>query len=135
MSLGNLLFGALVDIDHLFEYFKFQCYRLKFKKVLQVFFEADFDKIYLFLHSFELASFLWLWLLFFDKRNMALFGIAIGYSQHLLLDFASNKAISPFSYFLLFRIFNNFKVNKIFNIIGIRKTTKKRRRYLYEKES
>lgn len=98
---------------------------------MRLFFEVDFDKVYLFLHSFEIVLLLWLGLLFLS-RNMVLLGITIGYSHHLLLDLSSNKTTSPFTYFLLFRIYNKFDINRLFDKVRIREFNRKRRRYLYE---
>ncbi len=98
---------------------------------MRLFFEVNFDKVYLFLHSFEIVLALWLWLLFFSK-NMVVLGISIGYSHHLLLDLINNKTASPFTYFLLFRIYNKFDIDRLFDRTRIREIAKKRRRYLYE---
>jgi membrane-bound metal-dependent hydrolase YbcI (DUF457 family) len=92
--------------------------------VLWAFFEADFKKIYLFLHSIELVVLFWLIVMFF-RNNMLLLGVAIGYTQHLLLDNLNNKIISPFSYFLGYKVYHNFNPDKLFDKVKLKKMYEK----------
>ncbi len=124
LSLGNLFCGVLVDIDHLFEYFKFRLYNLKPNAVLWAFFKSDFKKIYLFFHSIELVILLWLVVMFF-RSNMLLLGVAVGYTQHLLLDNLNNKISSPFSYFLSYKVYHNFNPDKLFDKVKLKKMYEK----------
>ena len=113
-SLASLISGVLIDFDHTFEYFKHGCYKFNPKESLKRFLTADFDQIYLILHSVELCLLLWIWVLFFNK-SMVLIGIAIGYSHHIFFDYLSNQVRSIFSYFYFYRVFNRCQTERIFN--------------------
>lgn len=109
MAMLCLLVGIFIDLDHLIDYFMY--FGLRFRLI--EFFTSLFlrsGKVYLFLHSWELLVPIWLWGIYFKQEILAL-AITLGFVAHLLLD--QCRRTIPFAYFLSFRIFNNFKAEKI----------------------
>ena len=95
--------GFLIDVDHILDYI------IIYKKFnLKKFFRYNWhkDKIYVFLHSWEILIIV---LLIF-KFNIYTIAFAIGFAQHLIIDLISypirNK---PMAYFLVYRILKRFK--------------------------
>lgn len=64
-------------------------------------------RIYLVLHSYELAGCLWLFIYLFSLGNFWK-AIAIGFTQHMIFDQLLNP-VTPFGYFLTYRMVNGFK--------------------------
>ncbi len=105
--------GILIDGDHYIDYARERGISFNPKKVYDGCKNGfkDFKKIVLFLHSYELAMLLWLAILMF-KLDVAWVCGAIGFSLHLFVDQITNPT-RPLSYFILFRIANNFEANKV----------------------
>jgi hypothetical protein len=99
--------GFLIDFDHAVEYFLHYGFKdFSFKRIYQVSSDMLFEKLHLFLHAGEIVILLWVAYLFTD--NIYLLGIAVGYSSHLILDFAGNP-LHVFSYFLIRRFMKGFE--------------------------
>ena len=119
-SVGILCFlsGILPDIDHILEYTIHHGYRkLSYKNVVLACQqtktqegEYQFKKLYLILHSIEACIFLW-YLLWYTK-SIHLFGIALGYTTHLVLDQYGNQ-LNWHSYFIISRLIHGFNTEKL----------------------
>ena len=120
--IASLLGGVLIDLDHLIDYFlafgtKFNLtYFLKGYQFLKP------DKIYTPLHSWELVIILFLSLpavaiLFKQAKEGLIFrvlllALSISLFLHLSVDVLTNNML-PQSYFLTYRIQNNFDLKKL----------------------
>jgi membrane-bound metal-dependent hydrolase YbcI (DUF457 family) len=116
--LGGLLGGFLVDIDHFFDYIKAFGLRFNFYYFANGSQFAKTNKIYIPLHSFELAILLFLLgFLILKKSRIGSFLIAFSLALfiHLLIDTAANHM--PFqAYFLTDRILNHFDLRRVKNL-------------------
>ena len=113
--------GILIYVDHLIEYaIHFGVKNLKNLKLKEIYQtcakmakreeEGGVKKLYLFLHTGEIAILLWVGFVLF--RNIYLLSIALGCTGHLILD-AANNELKPWSYFLTLRIKNGFDTTKL----------------------
>ncbi|MBN3040243.1 MAG: hypothetical protein JW867_03875 [Candidatus Omnitrophica bacterium] len=113
------LSGILIDIDHIIDFGRLYGFNLYGLKKLVYASQEDekakskhnFKKIYLFLHSIELACLLWitaLWL-----ANIYLIAAVIGYTGHLILDCIGNREDLKF-YLFFYRARNKFSAKKLF---------------------
>lgn len=107
----SFLAGILIDLDHLLDYYvhKGLDKPLNLNWIKDFYItctDIKFDKLYLVLHSFELLTLFWLVIYKFSLGKFWI-AIAIGFTQHMLLDKIGNP-VHPLMYFLLFRIYNKF---------------------------
>ena len=103
--------GFILDADHVID---FWLYRKKITIDREIFqhFHGRFGRIYLFLHSFELAA-LTVILGLLNPQNMILFAaLALGLISHLVMDFISYD-LHSLSYFLTYRILKRFDIRYI----------------------
>lgn len=102
-----LIATFLIDIDHLFDYLHFNG-KLNFLEFFSgVDFFAGSNKVFVFMHSWELVGILWFlgW-----RQNSSLFlAMSLVISGHLLVDQFSYTS-NPLAYFLIARIINNFSL-------------------------
>lgn len=115
---ATLLGGVFIDLDHLIDYFlafgtKFNLfYFLKGYQFLKT------EKIYIPLHSWELVIIFFLIILFFMnfKRFITLRTLLLAFSislfLHLSIDVFTNNML-PQSYFLTYRMQNNFNLKNL----------------------
>jgi len=105
---GSLIGGILIDVDHVFDYFIQEGINFRIKYFFNWCYNNKWNKVTLIFHSIELLVFLWFIVLYF---NLGLFwiGIAIGMTQHLILDIVFNTDLNPKSYFFTLRFLNGFK--------------------------
>jgi len=69
--------------------------------------------VLLFFHSFELLFLLWIIISFF-KLGLLWVAIAVGLTQHMVLDIFTNKnLIYTYGYFFTFRIIKKFRKENI----------------------
>lgn len=66
-----------------------------------------FDRFYLLLHSFEFVFMLWIFIWVFSLSE-AWIAVAVGMSQHLVLDRLTNP-LRIGGYFFLYRLVHGFK--------------------------
>lgn len=118
--LGFLVAGILIDLDHYIDYIRERGISFNFKKVCDVCIYAymDFKKVTVLLHSYELLILLWLAIFIFNL-DLAWKHLALGFTLHLFIDQMVNP-VMPFSYFLSFRIANNFETKKTFKQRGVK---------------
>ena len=88
-----LIFGWLLDIDHIIDYFIYLYRNKKIKISLIFFFSGKYfkenKKIFLFLHSYEIPFFLFI--IFFSTKNYEYIFIPISYFAHILQDQFTNN--------------------------------------------
>ena len=114
---GVTAFAAhfLIDIDHFFDYFfnhGFGKLDLRLSHFFKVCNCTEFTKLFLFLHSYELAVILSI--MYFYYKNLYLGAFLIGFLLHLILDTAFNR-VSKCGYFFVYRWKMRFNANKIFS--------------------
>ena len=114
-----LIAGIFIDIDHYIDYVRERGISFDFRKVYKAckYGYMDFKKITFILHSYELLILLWL-VVFLFNLNIVWRYAAIGFTLHLFFDQICNP-IFPFTYFLWFRITNNFETEKLFTNKGV----------------
>jgi len=88
--------GVLIDLDHLFDYLLWASSRSR-------------DKLYLWLHSYELLLPLFLWWIRPEGNALAL-GLLLGAATHLLTDQLTNR-VGPFTYFVVYRMAKGFRMS------------------------
>lgn len=109
---SSLISGVLIDIDHVLDYF------WEFRNYFRVkeFFNVHYNKNILFcmiiFHSWELLFPLNIYA-FFISGNLWVIGIAIGFTQHVVLDQIFNKP-NRWGYFFFWRLKNNLSFKKLF---------------------
>ena len=106
-----LFFGYLLDIDHLLDFFIFYIKKKKisYRLILSGSYFRSNQKVYVIFHSFEFCLTLMFYALI--SNNYALIFVFFSYFSHLLQDQLTNKP-KIFGYFLIYRIFNNFDLNR-----------------------
>ena len=120
LSAGFICFfvGAFLDVDHFLDYLLHfgwrgfsceKCYQ-SFSRIRMQQENNYLKRVYLFLHSNEIAILLWLFA--FYRQSIYLFAAAAGYTIHLLLDYIGNP-IYPYTYFFIWRYLNKFQIDKV----------------------
>lgn len=113
-SVACFLAGWLIDIDHVWDFYKNGCRGFSVKRFTHAMDNGKIKKTYLYFHNYELILILGL-LCFVTHFNYLLCFSTLGLAIHLLLDQLFNQTL-PFSYFLTYRILNRFKTERIFRI-------------------
>ena len=113
-----LLFGWLVDVDHLFDLILFSCERKRIPSFRQIesgeYFRLS-QRVILPIHAFEWPIILLLLsLVNFVSFEQRLFFLCCGLSlfSHLLQDYLTNKTHS-LSYFFIFRSLKRFNISAL----------------------
>ncbi|MBI3991126.1 MAG: hypothetical protein HY350_03145 [Candidatus Omnitrophica bacterium] len=105
---ASLIAGVLIDIDHVLDYYIANGITLKIKNIYQWFKGLNFTHVFIPLHSIELVFILWIVISLF-KLGIFWVALAIGFTQHMILDILSNnKIIYAYGYFLSFRTIKKF---------------------------
>lgn len=114
-----LVSGILVDFDHVIEYvihygFRDMTYGNMAKTsedTCKLDESRGFPRVYLFFHIAEIAICIWIaWLV---TKNIYILSIAIGYTSHLVLDYAANPPKMSF-YFFTWRFIHKFSSDHFF---------------------
>ena len=106
-----LLFGWLIDLDHLIDFIIINKKKDLFN--LNLFLSGSYfqksQKIYIFLHSYEITV-----LLFFSSIliEQNIFYVALAHFFHLIQDQILNK-VKYSSYFFMYRLLNNFSIKAV----------------------
>ena len=112
VSVSTLLTGIFIDVDHVFEYFREYGFKPDVQHFFHTFTDTQYEKLYLFMHAWE-----WMVLLFtaaaLTHWNEYAIGIAVGYSQHLVLDQIFNRCM-PGTYSVIYRIHKGWKASLLF---------------------
>ena len=108
-----LLFGWLIDLDHLIDFLLLNKKKDYFN--LTLFFSGSYfqktQKIYIFLHSYEITFIL---IIFSSLHDKYIYYVALAHFLHLVQDQTFNK-VRFFSYFFIYRLSNNFDIKKVCN--------------------
>lgn len=114
IAIGCVAAGVLVDLDHLIEYKNYCGDDWKWDEFSTgSYFDAK-GTVKVIFHSWEAAAVLWGIVLARDgirKKNL-LYGIATGYTLHLILDQIGNN-MSRMGYFELYRQLVGWKQNRL----------------------
>jgi len=103
----------LIDVDHILDYYIEHGITLRIKHIYFWHKQRRFRFLLIFFHSFELLFLLWIIISVF-KLGIFWIAIAIGLTQHMILDIFGNKdIIYSYGYFLSFRIFKRFRKEDI----------------------
>lgn len=104
------LTGVLVDLDHIPDFLIQHGFK-KYKKFFEISLATDLKKLYLFLHSIELAVIFWVLIIVLrlDKYWVA---AAIGFTQHLAFDIIFNP-LGISGYLIIYRKFMDFETKKL----------------------
>jgi hypothetical protein len=113
LAVSSCAAGFLVDVDHLFDYWKQHPLSFDIPHFFRTCNEYQLKKAYLLFHSWELL--LLAALVAYLSRSVWVVGIALGLIQHMAFDQICNK-MHPFSYFLIYRIVKQFKAEAIFDL-------------------
>ncbi len=106
--------GVLMDVDHLIDYLRLFRFRPLSSSVFRdmAAHMTSGQRIYLVLHGYEVVALVWLVL---AAVGFPFIGAILGSSVllHLVLDQCTNE-VTPFAYFLSYRIVKRFRVEHIF---------------------
>ncbi len=120
IAVSCFLSGIFIDIDHVFDFLIFSGEKFSFKNMLSWCYELRWEKVVLIFHSYEILIFL-SFIMYYFPGNI-LMGILLGGGLHLVLDqigqlYGNEKhRVSPWFYFLTFRIFSGFRKEKLLRI-------------------
>ena len=95
LTAGVFIGGFLIDLDHLFDYLIFNGQRdLRPRKFVEYYMTLQFDRVVIFLHSYELMAVLIV--IAIVTPHPLLVGYLIGATLHLSLDLIFNQwALGP----------------------------------------
>lgn len=104
IAIGCVLSGVLVDLDHLIEYRNYCGSDWNWKEFSTGSYFDTKKTIHVIFHSWEAAAFLWGVVLSRDGigTGSLLYGVAVGYTLHLILDQIGNN-LCCMGYFELYR--------------------------------
>ncbi len=108
---ASFLSGILIDLDHLIDYYANHGFTLRVKTMYDTCRNIRFNKLYIILHSYELIVLLWILIYLLSLPNIWK-AIAIGLTQHLILDQLTNPIRRP-GYFIVYRIAHGFSKESI----------------------
>jgi hypothetical protein len=117
VAIGCLTAGVFTDLDHIIEYGGY-CRDFDTKWRWEEFFSGTyFDKkgtVNVYFHSWEFSLALWILVLATKQRQKKgkFYGIAVGYTLHLILDEIGNN-LNHLGYFELYRWLVNWKQEKL----------------------
>ncbi|NQT07370.1 MAG: hypothetical protein HQ575_07515 [Candidatus Omnitrophica bacterium] len=110
-GVASFLSGVFLDIDHIFDCYLNHGRDFKLSNLYRYCMEVRFDKLTLFLHSYELLAVFWVLIYLFSMGDIWK-ALAIGATQHILFDQVFNKHHADLdwrAYFLTHRLMNRFK--------------------------
>lgn len=113
-SISCFLAGWLVDIDHIWDFYKNVGKGFNIKRFVNAFDNGEIKKAYLYLHSYELLFGL-IFLCFFTHFNYLLSFTTLGFAIHLVFDQVFNP-VKPLTYFITYRILNSYNTDVVFRI-------------------
>lgn len=107
--ISSLIGGIFIDVDHLLDYYLYNGMDLRISNFFNWCYKKQWDTLIVFFHSIELLFAFWIVIMVFNLGTFWI-GLAIGVSQHLVLDMIVNgRQINVFSYFFIFRFINGFR--------------------------
>lgn len=114
IAMGCVASGVLVDLDHLIEYRKYCGAQWDWEEFSSGIYFDKKGTVKVIFHSWEAACVLWGVVLARDGIRMKslLYGIAAGYTLHLILDQIGNN-LNMMGYFELYRWFVDWRQNML----------------------
>jgi len=104
----SFLAGFVIDADHLIDYYCVHRFTLNLRKIYYTCLHMRLERMYLLLHSYELAAVFWIVIYYFSLSNVWK-AAAIGMTQHIALDALTNP-LSGLGYFIIYRMSKGFKI-------------------------
>ena len=98
-----VLGGIFIDLDHFIDYFFYFGIRFRMKDFIEAGYLVS-GKVYVFLHSWELALAVLILSIIF--KSPGLFILFLGISSHLVIDNVQKD--NPLVYFIIYRMMMNF---------------------------
>ncbi len=110
-AFASFVSGVFIDLDHIIDYILEYGWHINIKKFFKVFYNAEFKRLYLILHSWEFLLLLAVsgWL---TGWNPWITGTLIGAGQHLICDQITNRP-ALLGYSLIWRWKKKFDRNII----------------------
>jgi len=105
-SISCFLVGFFIDLDHFFDYWISNKKISTGKEFFDFFYEKKSQKVYVFFHTVELISIIFI----IGKiilNDLITYSIILGFTVHLIMDYIGNKPKPP-SYFLTYRVYKKF---------------------------
>ena len=99
-------------MDHFLEFFLFSKDRFSPENFINFYDNISYIKAYVLFHSYEFLAVVWFFCL--KSENLIFWGLAVGYTLHLILDLIFNP-VYWYAYSLLFRIITGFSKKKFIN--------------------
>lgn len=114
VAVGCVASGVLVDLDHLIEYKKYCGDRWDWEEFSTGIYFDKKGTVKVIFHSWEAAGVLWSIVLARDGigKKSLLYGIAAGYTLHLILDQIGNN-LNRMGYFELYRWMVKWKQDRL----------------------
>ena len=113
-SISCFLAGWLVDIDHVWDFYKNFGKDFNVKRFVNACENGEIKKTYLYFHSYELLFGL-IFLCFLTHFNYLLSFTTLGFAIHLFFDQIFNP-VKPLTYFITYRILRSYNADIIFKI-------------------
>lgn len=114
IAIGCVASGVLVDLDHLIEYKSYCGENWDWEEFSTGIYFDKKGTVKVIFHSWEAASVLWSIVLARDgiSKKSLLYGIATGYTLHLILDQIGNN-LNKMGYFEVYRWFVDWQQDKL----------------------
>lgn len=112
MTFTCLLSGIFIDIDHIYDYLIEFGWPFRVKDFIDAVYKAKFNRMTLFLHSWELM-FLILVIALYTNWNPLITGVLIGFGHHIILDKLYTGGHLK-NYLFMWRWKRNFELELIF---------------------
>ena len=114
IAIGCVASGVLVDLDHLIEYKNYCGGHWDWEEFSTGDYFNKKTTVKVIFHSWEAACVLWAIVLAHDRigKKGLLYGIAVGYTLHLILDQIGNN-LNVMGYFELYRWFVDWQQDKL----------------------
>lgn len=112
---ASFLAGVFIDIDHVFDFVWNYGPRFNVRKFYDYCMDCRYERLSLIFHSYELIVGLWIAIFALSLGDIWK-AVAIGLTQHLILDNVRNIYLGKMTwpaYFFSYRLFHKFKVEKI----------------------
>ena len=107
----SFLAGTCIDADHFIDYYSSHSFTFDLRKIYRECYLVNLKRLYLVLHSYELAMLLWAATALFGLGNFWK-AVSIGLTQHLIFDQLTNPLVGP-GYFFLYRMSKGFERNRL----------------------
>ena len=117
LGIVSLIIGIFLDIDHFFDYFNNRGFDLNLKRFGRFFKNHEFNKLYLFLHSYELIIPVWI-VCYLKNEYLLGIVITISFFQHMFLDQVFNR-VHKLGYFFSYRLYKKFNGKSYFGFPSI----------------